>query len=408
MMGQTHSSPTSARIAQYSLLEALLNRRSRRFAKGMHLNGGPLAYASAQPPQPLSLEAEAALAFAGCGVTGYALAELPYESGDVPEAGSGNILIHFAARTVASGDAAHCITLFVINDDGVWMLRRPQDYPRAEIAGLAQAAREHRLVELYERSRVRIADRRLDVPREVPFTPPFNKWSANLPGTTFFLPIAELSALAINVTLLAFSEECGYYALDERNRFQPAGVAKFARSKGGHLYDDPKDGRVATVEVGEEWLLEFAAIEQGGVLQNLGLMTQALGLGGFPILRRTPFHLDANPRLSDGADPLRPYDRGRAVDDRPPAASAKEPPYADGGWSRTRRSGADQAVLPAVLPQYEGGGARFRRVQVWAGRHPPRRRRGHRLAGWRACADGHPTLLRQNDRRDDRLLRVYL
>src|SRR6185436_5841304 len=227
--------------------------------------------------------------FAACGITGPTLAELPYQTGDVPEASSGNVIMHFVGRTVASGDAAHCVTLFVINDDGAWMLKRPQDYPRAEIAALAQAARDHRLLDLYERSRVRIADQRLDVPREIPFTPPFNKWSANLPGTTFFLPIAELTALAINVTLLAFSEECGYYALDERNRFQPAGLAKFARSKGGHLYDDPRDGRVATVEVAEAWLLEFAAVEQGGMLQNLGLMTQALGLGGFPYFAAHPF-----------------------------------------------------------------------------------------------------------------------
>jgi hypothetical protein len=93
----------------------------------------------------LSLEEEAALAFAGCGITGFALAELPYESGDVPEAGSGNILIHFIGRTVASGDAVHAVTHFVINDEGTWMLKRPQDYPRDEISGLAQVARERRL-----------------------------------------------------------------------------------------------------------------------------------------------------------------------------------------------------------------------------------------------------------------------
>jgi hypothetical protein len=39
----------------------------------------------------------------------------------------------------------------------------------------------------------------------------------------------------------------------------------------------------------EAWLYEFAAIEQGGMLQNLGLMTQALGLGGFPHFAAHPF-----------------------------------------------------------------------------------------------------------------------
>ena len=163
------------RLAHYPLLEALLHRRSRRFAKGMHLNGGPLAYQSAHAPQPLSLEEEAALAFAACGVTGSALGELPYESGDVPEAGSGNIMVRFLGRTVASPDGLQTVTMCVINDDGAWLLKRPQDYTSAEIGEIVEAARQGRLVEVYEKARVRLTDHRVDVPRHLPFVPPFNK-----------------------------------------------------------------------------------------------------------------------------------------------------------------------------------------------------------------------------------------
>jgi hypothetical protein len=277
------------RVARYPLMEALLERRSRRFGYGMNLNGGPLAYDSSHAPQPLTLGEEAALAFAGCGITGYTVADLPYESGAAPEAGGGNILINFVGRTVASGDAVHAVALFVINDEGAWMLKRPQDYPRTEIAELARAAREHELVELYEKARVRVADGRPDVPRELPFVMPFNKWAANLPGTTYFLPVNELSAFYINVLLSAFSEEFGYFLVDERNRFRPAGIARFARSRGGHLRDDPREGRFTTVSFLETWLYEFAAIEQGEILQNLALMTEALGLGGFPHFAAHPF-----------------------------------------------------------------------------------------------------------------------
>lgn len=277
------------RLLRYPLLDALIERRSRRFGRGMRLNGGPLAYASTRAPRPLTLEEEAALAFAACGVTGYALAELPYETGDMPDAGGGNIMTHFFGRTVASGDAMHYVILFVINDDGVWMLRRPQDYPRGDIPALIEAARDRRLVELYERSRVRVAVGRADVPREVPFVPPFNKWSANLSGTTYFLPLNEFTAIYINLLLSAFSEEFAFFVVDERRRFQPTGIASFARSRGGHLYDDPRAGRCATIEFLETWLCEFAAIEQGGMLQNLALMTQALGLGGFPHFAAHPF-----------------------------------------------------------------------------------------------------------------------
>jgi hypothetical protein len=292
MSNKIESSPDTApleRAIRYPLIDALLNRRSRRFGRGMRLNGGPLAFQSELAPEPLTLEQQAALAFAACGVTGYALGELPYDDGGVPEAGSGNIIMHFAGRTVASGDAAHAVAIFVIDDGGAWMLKRPQDFPRAELPTLIEGAREHRLVELYERGRVRLATERVDVAREVPVTPPFNKWAVNTPGSTVFLPVAELTALALNIILAGFGEEYGYYVLDDRNGYRPAGLAKFARSRGGHLYDDPAKGRIATVSFAESLLWEFAAIEQGGMLQNLGLMAQALGLGGFPWFAAHPY-----------------------------------------------------------------------------------------------------------------------
>ena len=276
-------------VESYPLLEALLHRRSRRFAKGMRLNGGPLAYVSSHAAAPLTLEEEAALAFAAGGTTGFALAELPYEAGDAPGAGGGNIMMRFVGRTAASGDALHTVIVFVLNDQGVWMLKRPQDFPRAEIADVIQAGREHRLVELYQKGRVQIADRRLDIPRHVPFVPSFNHWSANVPGTTYFLPMNEFTAIYINMLLTAFSEEFSYFVVDERNGFRPAGIARFARSRGGHLYEDPAAGRSVTVSFLEAWLYELVAVEQGGILQNLGLMAQALGLGGFPHFAAHPF-----------------------------------------------------------------------------------------------------------------------
>lgn len=283
------ASEPEKRLVGYSLVDALLARRSRRFGKGMRLNGGPLAYESAYKPEPLRVAEEAALAFAASGVTGYTMAELPYDTGDVPEAGSGNIIVNFVGRTAFSADAAHLVSIFVLNDDGTWLLKRPQDFPRLEIPALAQAAREHRWQELYEKSRVRIADRRLDVPRELPIVSPFNKWSANVPGATYFLPVAELSGVFINVLLAAFSEGVGYFVVDERQNFQTAGIAKFGRSKGGHLYDSLAEGRTLTLGFLDTWMFEFAAVEQGAMLQNLALMTAALGLGGFPHLASHPF-----------------------------------------------------------------------------------------------------------------------
>ena len=41
---------TRNRLPSYSLLDAISSRRSRRFARGMKLNGGPLAYDSREAP----------------------------------------------------------------------------------------------------------------------------------------------------------------------------------------------------------------------------------------------------------------------------------------------------------------------------------------------------------------------
>src|SRR5262245_48214892 len=177
----------------YPLLDALLHRRSRRFSLGMNMTAAPLAFRSASEPLPLAAAEEAALAFAACGVTGHALAELPYTNSGDDALGGGNVITHFVARSVPSGDAIHAVAMVVINDGGAWLLRRPQEYPRSEIPQLVQAARDTQLVQLYTQARTRIADHRPQVPREVPHVPPFNTASTNLDGTTVFVPITELT-----------------------------------------------------------------------------------------------------------------------------------------------------------------------------------------------------------------------
>lgn len=118
--------------------------------------------------------------------------------------------------------------------------------------------------------------------RELPFIAPFNKWSANVPGSTYFVPVAEQTVLYLNVLLSFLDEEWAFFFVDDHNGYLPAGLAAFGRSRGGHLYDDPRDGRVATVTLMESWIREFGATEMGSIVQNLGLVAQAIGIGGFP------------------------------------------------------------------------------------------------------------------------------
>jgi hypothetical protein len=257
---------------------------------GHRLQAGALTYESTEQPLALSQEEEAVLAFAGAGITGHVTGELPYSPDAGPETGGGQVMISLLGRTFSSADAAATATLFLTRDDGTYLVRRPQDVPRDQIEELARLGREHRYVEVYERLRVKIKDTRTEIPRRVPFTPPFNQWSTNVPGSTYFVPVTDVTALYLTIVFAICGSEFAYFLHDDRDWLtRPAGTGKWAKSKGGHLHDDVKEGRVGTILELEAYLLELCAFEQGLMLQNVALATEALGLGGFPHYGAHPF-----------------------------------------------------------------------------------------------------------------------
>jgi hypothetical protein len=185
-------------------------------------------------------------------------------------------------RTVASGDAIQTVALVVINDSTSYLLKRPHDFPRAQLSEIIELGKAGRFTELYRRSRAKIKDGRAAPPLDPPMNLNVNRWSLHAQGTSYFLPINDLTLMYLNGLLEIFNEETRVFVLDERNHYLPAGLGRFARSRGGHLEDDPRRGLVVTVRQVEQLVTEFVTVEQGMMLQNLGLMTQALGLGGFP------------------------------------------------------------------------------------------------------------------------------
>ncbi|MCB9099036.1 MAG: hypothetical protein H6632_05820 [Anaerolineales bacterium] len=259
------------------LLNILRNRRTRRFGLGMKMASGPMAFESRQPGLPLSETEEALLVYAAAGVTGYALADLVFDQGQ-----GGTILSGLVGRTVASGDAIQTVGLVVINPEATYYIKRPQDRAPEEMPELLRLSEQQDYVELYRRSRVKIRAGRTAPPAEPLYNLDVNRWSLYDPAATYFLPVNELTQMYINGLLEIFNETTGVYVLDERAGFRPAGLKPFARSRGGHLEDDPKRERLITIQQLEQLVIEFVTLEQGMVLQNLGLMVQALGLGGFP------------------------------------------------------------------------------------------------------------------------------
>ena len=250
---------------------------SHRFGLGMAMAGGPMAYQSRRPGLPLTEPEEALLAYAACGITGYALADLVYEPGQ-----GGTMMAGLVGRTIPSGDATHSVALVVTNPQATYYLRRPQDFDPAEVPELVTLARRGEYGELHRRSRVRLRPGRATPPLDPLFNINCNRWSLYDPAASYFLPVSDLTLLYLNGMLEVFDEATGAFVVDERAGFRPAGVGRFARSRGGHLRDDPRDGRVLTIQQLEGLVTEFVTIEQGMLLQNLALMVQAMGLGGFP------------------------------------------------------------------------------------------------------------------------------
>lgn len=190
------STDNVSRVTAYPLLEALAKRRSRRFALGMKMDSGPLAYHSRHQPLPLTEEEEALLVFAGSGMTGYALLDLPFAEGQ-----GGAIVARSLGRTFASGDAIQTVSLIVANDEVTYLIKRPQDFSPNEIHALIDQANKQEFTDLYRRMRVKIKEGRAAPPM---FNVNVNRWSLYAPGTTYFLPINELTFMVINGLLEIF------------------------------------------------------------------------------------------------------------------------------------------------------------------------------------------------------------
>ncbi len=271
-----------AALDSVPLLDTMLRRRSRRFALGSFLDGPPFDYRSGHEPVPLTMEEEAIIVFAGAGVTGFSLGELPYGPGQEENSGHGYIMVNQLARSIPSADGINAVVPFVLNDDGAFCIRRPQDFPKDQIAGLAERAGRREFLALYDEGRIRVADERPTIPRGPLYIPPFNLWSTNVPGSTYVVLVSELTTLALSVLFLVLGEEMGYFLYDERHGYRPAGLKSFGKSKGGHLHDDPNELLVGTVLDVESYVMELAGVEQGLMIQNMQLACEALGLGSFP------------------------------------------------------------------------------------------------------------------------------
>lgn len=266
MVATKQSIPEAAleSVAGFTLAEALIGRRARRFGLGMEIPDGPLAFTSPNPPLPLGELEELLVVSAVAGNTGWSFgitrAEryAPHLSNYAGSAGG---------RTFPSPAGFHTSEFFYTNDDGIYVVQTRDAPALVEPgAGLEEWAAA-------QRARIRkIADGRLHIPARPPFMEPHNTWVSNAPGSTLVIPIGDLAQTLIAV--FCYLVQNGVPVYDDVNKRPIPGLERF-----GDLFDaqaTPRPLSYLEFHVATELTAELASATYAGAL-----MLQALGLGGW-------------------------------------------------------------------------------------------------------------------------------
>jgi hypothetical protein len=258
---------TAAR--EYPLWDAIFGRRSRRVAAGSAFRSGSLSFQSKLEPQPLSRLEEAYL-IAATGVTGLPYWDNPYETADGKPL-LGTPCVEGSGRAAGSPDNAQSTVFFMWNDEGTYVLKRPDD-PGPQLNVRTMSADD--LIAHAERCKVKIKDGRVEFPRDFPAYAGGNKYVSNVPGSTMFMPVTEVTRQYINGLFYVLAQEPGRRPvfLDDFNNWLPCGCERWVKSKFLNKEIPIPLGFYAKGRTEYEAML---------LLQNLALVAQSMGLGGW-------------------------------------------------------------------------------------------------------------------------------
>lgn len=256
-----------AEMAGFPLIDAIQGRRSRRFAKGTSISGGPLAYTSKHEPAPLSELEQMLLLTTVAGNTGWSNL-IPHNRFYLPKIP--NYAGAAGGRTFPSSAGFHTSEIFYTDDNGVYF------FPTRDMAA-ARARDGSGKTDLKgyldeHRSRiVKLADKRLNTPAQPQHMEMHNDWCANVPGSTFIMPVADLAQhIVLTLCYLVQNGACIY---DDVNNRPIPGINKFK-----HLIDAENPYPMSYVE---QVALTEVTVELSTSCYAGALMLQAMGLGGW-------------------------------------------------------------------------------------------------------------------------------
>ncbi|MCK1291285.1 hypothetical protein [Bradyrhizobium sp. 30] len=256
------------RYLQYPLAEAIFKRRSRRISKGIgEIPAGSLTWRSNDKVHPLT-ELEQAVLIAATGITGITMPDMPGRT----ETGTpllGSPMLEAVGRAASSPDNAQATAFVMIDDEGTYLLRKPEfALPPGTVPMADDVMRAARL------AKVRILDKRLEFPRRFPCYVGRNRAVSNLPGTTVFVPIVDLTRQYINGMMYLLSQPDGQRPafIDDWNFYRWAGCKRWIKNGFLNPYLKLPLGYLGTFRI---------HVEADFLVQNLLLTIHAMGLGGW-------------------------------------------------------------------------------------------------------------------------------
>lgn len=268
------------------LLGTVFGRRTHRVSRGASVPAGSMSYSSPHGPRPLD-ELEEAVLIALTGSSGLTMPDRPFEDPRDHKPIMAKPNLNMTARTAGSPDNAQATHFFMINDTGTYYLRKLPPAPEA-------AFDPDTLVERARTAKVRVLDHRLDVAggmRDFPAYLDSNRFLSNLPGTTLFLPVVDLSHQYVNALMYLLTQPDGARPtlVDDRNFYRPAGVRKWIDN--GFLNPAIKMPLGALGPMRTQ-------IEADLLLQNMMLVADAMGLGAWIHATISPQIMLGDPKFS--------------------------------------------------------------------------------------------------------------
>ena len=257
-------------FSSYSLFDALLDRKSRRFQLGSEIKSGPLKYKSKHKSKSLSLLEEALLIWGGGGIKGMNLSDFPPEKGL-------DLEVKFVSKTIPSLGDIHRTEIFYTNDEGTYLVKQ-SDKVMNSLKGIGHLSENKRIdliTQLFDECRIKLSNKRAQLPKKPPGLAIHNTWNVNKPGSTLVIPVTDLSAGLINILFFYMRRGHRYNFLDELKNMRPAGTQKWISE--GFLN---KDKSLNLIEAEIRFASGYIA-EQPLLCQNINLIQQALGLGGW-------------------------------------------------------------------------------------------------------------------------------